>query len=131
MPSLRLVIAVLALSVLAACASLAPSASSTGRLQGRTYVLVGASSPLGRDVALRLGAAHANVVLAAHPTELLDGVAAEVRRAGGQALIVHADVTRPSELKRLTQAAVKRFGQIDVWLNFTGFGRLEIGRAHV
>jgi short-subunit dehydrogenase len=83
----------------------------------KTFVITGASSGFGRGVALRLGAQHANVVLAARRTALLEEVAKEIRSAGGSALVVPTDVSRPEAVEHLADAAVRRFGHIDVWIN--------------
>ncbi|PSJ39469.1 SDR family NAD(P)-dependent oxidoreductase [Allosphingosinicella deserti] len=101
-------------------------ASDGARIQGRTYVVVGASSGFGRGVAERLGANGANVVLAARRAELLEEVAGQVRSAGGTALVVPTDVGRPEDVARLAEAALARFGRIDVWMNIAGVG--AIGR---
>ncbi|OON64738.1 hypothetical protein B0920_11845 [Massilia sp. KIM] len=93
---------------------------------GKTYVVTGASSGLGRGVAERLGSLRANVVLAARRTDALEEVAAQVRAKGGAALVIGTDVARPEEVQRLAQAAVQRFGRIDVWINNAGVG--AIGR---
>lgn len=95
-------------------------------LAGRTYVVTGASSGFGRGVALKLASNGSNVVLAARRTEVLKEVATEVRAAGGTPLIVTIDVSKSSDMDRLTTAAVDRFGRIDVWINNAGVG--AIGR---
>jgi short-subunit dehydrogenase len=92
------------------------------RVAGRTYVVVGASSGFGQGAAIRLGELHANVVLAARRTELLEEVAAKIRAAGGRALVVTTDVSRPEQVEALADAAVKQFGRIDVWMNIAGVG---------
>jgi short-subunit dehydrogenase len=96
------------------------------RLSGRTYVVTGASSGFGRGVAALLGREHANVVLAARRTELLEEVAGQIRQSGGQALVVTTDVSDPAAVERLAQAALGSFGRIDVWINDAGVG--TIGR---
>lgn len=114
-------------ALLAGCA--APSRlgpDDRAKVAGRTYVVTGASSGLGRGVALELASYGANVVLAARRTEALDRVAAEVRAAGGQPLVVTADVSGPDQVQRLAAAAVERFGRIDVWINNAAVG--AIGR---
>ncbi len=93
---------------------------------GRTFVVTGASSGLGRGAAIKLASYGANVVLAARRTEVLNEVAGEVRASGGQALVVTTDVSRPDQVERLAQAAVDRFGRIDVWINDAAVG--AIGR---
>lgn len=102
------------------------SRSDTARVANRTYVIVGASSGFGRGTAARLGSLRANVVLAARRTELLEEVANEVRANGGSALVVTTDASKPEEVQKLADAAVARFGRIDVWMNVAGIG--AIGR---
>ncbi|MFT8245104.1 SDR family NAD(P)-dependent oxidoreductase [Roseomonas sp. BN140053] len=128
-PLLRpfLAAALLLLLPLAGCG--APAQLGPGdreRVAGRTFVVTGASSGLGRGVAVRLGSYGAKVVLAARRAAVLEEVAGDVRAAGGQALVVPTDVSRPEEVERLAAAAVERFGRIDVWINDAGVG--VIGR---
>lgn len=112
-----------------AAASLSGCATSTHlsrseyqRIAGRTYVVVGASSGIGQGVALRLGELRANVVLAARRTDLLEEVATKIRAAGGQALVVTTDVGQADQVRALADAALQRFGRIDVWMNIAGVG---------
>jgi len=92
------------------------------RVGGRTYVVTGASSGFGRGLALRVGALGGNVVLAARRADALEEVAAQVRAAGGQALVVPTDVSDPAQVEALADAATRRFGRIDVWMNIAGVG---------
>jgi len=111
---------------LAGCAAPQLRPAERSLLAGRTYVITGASSGFGRSVAKRLGAARANVVLAARRSELLEEIAAGIRASGGQALVVTTDVAKPDEIERLADAATARFGRIDVWVNdaaVSAFGR--------
>lgn len=103
-----------------------PSADDDRRIAGKTFVVTGASSGFGRGVALRLGAAGANVVVAARSVDALAAVAHELAAAGGKALVVGADVANPADIERLMAAAVARFGRVDVWINNAGVG--AIGR---
>src|SRR5690554_3893796 len=77
-------------------------ASEHGSLQGKTFVITGASSGLGRGVALKLGARGANVALFARRGDLLGEVAAQVRAAGGAAIAVAGDVTQVKDMEALT-----------------------------
>jgi len=105
---------------LSACASL--SDSDRQAIAGKTYVITGASSGFGRGTALALGAMHANVVIAARRTNVLEDVATQIRAAGGNALVVTTDVSHPDEMVRLRDAAVAKFSRIDVWINDVGVG---------
>ncbi|WP_235924534.1 SDR family NAD(P)-dependent oxidoreductase [Roseomonas harenae] len=103
----------------------APSQLGSGdraRVAGRTYVVTGASSGIGRGVAERLGGYGANVVLVARRGAVLEEVAATVRARGGQALVVPMDVSDPEAVERLARATVERFGRIDVWVNNAAVG---------
>ncbi len=93
-------------------------------LEGKTFVVIGASSGIGKGVAIKLGKYRANVVLAARRTELLREVASEVRQAGGQALIVTTDISNYDDIRNLAAAARDEYGSIDVWINDTGVGMI-------
>lgn len=96
------------------------------KIVNRTFVITGASSGFGRGVALKLAGYGANVVLAARRTNVLDQLAAQVSAAGGRPLVVSTDVSKPDEVGHLAQAAIERFGRIDVWINDAGVA--AIGR---
>jgi short-subunit dehydrogenase len=93
---------------------------------GKTIVITGASSGLGRGTALALGQLRVNVVVAARRTALLEEVASQIRQAGGNALVVTADVANPEDMHRLMRATLASFGTVDVWINNAGIG--AIGR---
>ncbi|OON67867.1 short-chain dehydrogenase [Hymenobacter sp. CRA2] len=112
--------------MLSACATSRPGAAVQKKVQGKTYVIIGASSGFGRGMAEQLGAMKANVVLAARRTEVLEEVAAKVRAGGGQALVVTTDISQPEQVQALADAALKQFGRVDVWVNDVGVG--GIGR---
>jgi short-subunit dehydrogenase len=122
---LALLVAVTIIVPLTGCAtSTHLGAYELKRLPGRTYVIVGASSGFGKGVALRLGRERANVVLAARRTELLEAIAADIRASGGNALVVTTDAGKAEDVDALANAAVDRFGGIDVWMNVAGVGAI-------
>ncbi|WP_147205547.1 SDR family NAD(P)-dependent oxidoreductase [Segetibacter aerophilus] len=112
--------------LLVSCSTSRLSQSGQRKTAGKTFVIVGASSGFGRGVAERLGEYKANVVLAARRTDLLEEVAAKVRTNGGTALVVTMDISKPEDVQRLKDSALKQFGDIDVWINMAGVG--AIGR---
>ncbi|WP_460676811.1 SDR family NAD(P)-dependent oxidoreductase [Hymenobacter coalescens] len=112
--------------LLGACATSWPGPAVQQKVQGKTYVIVGASSGFGRGMAEQLGAMKANVVLAARRTDVLEEVAGKVRAAGGQALVVTTDISQPEQVQALADAALRQFGRVDVWVNDAGVG--GIGR---
>jgi short-subunit dehydrogenase len=124
-PVVKLLLAALLLT-LGSCATAKLGKAGRRQVQGKTYVILGASSGFGRGVAEELGRCRANVVLAARRTELLEEVAAQVRAGGGTALVITTDISQPEQVQRLAEAAVKQYGHIDVWMNVVGVG--AIGR---
>ncbi|MEP6495311.1 MAG: SDR family oxidoreductase [bacterium] len=92
-------------------------------MPNRTIVITGASGGIGAQIALRLGAAGEQLVLAARRTTDLERVAAEAERAGSpKAIAVPTDVTRRADVEALRDAAIKQFGGFDVWVNNAGRG---------
>lgn len=125
-PSLFVAFMLLSL-ILSGCATSGHmSPRNQRKTAARTFVIIGASSGFGRGVAIKLRHYGANVVLAARRTELLEEVAKEVRNAGGKALVVTTDITKPEDVQHLAEATLKEFGNIDVWINDAGVG--AIGR---
>src|SRR5690606_12101116 len=80
-------------------------------------IVSGVGPGLGREVALALARAGADVVLAARTAERLAEVGEAVRAAGRRALEVPTDLTRSADCRRLAAAAGEAFGRIDVLVN--------------
>jgi NAD(P)-dependent dehydrogenase (short-subunit alcohol dehydrogenase family) len=74
-------------------------------LAGRVALVTGASRGIGAATAEAIAAAGARVVLAARDSEALDAIAADIRSAGGEAMAVPTDVSKPAEVERLIAAA--------------------------
>ena len=89
-------------------------------IEGKVVVITGASSGLGEATARLLAAQGAAVVLGARRVDRIEALAGELTRAGGRALAVQTDVTRSEQVQRLVDAAVERFGRIDVIVNNAG-----------
>lgn len=90
-------------------------------LQGKTVVITGASSGIGRATALEMARRGANLILGARRTDLLQQVEGECRSIGVSAMGVPADVTRPDDCRRLIGSAAK----VDVLVNNAGFAIFE------
>jgi short-subunit dehydrogenase len=126
-PILLALLAVTIAACMAGCCSTSKlSESGRRKTAGKTFVIIGASSGFGKGVALQLGQYHANVVLAARRSELLEDVARQVTAAGGTALVVTTDISKPEDVEKLAEAAVAKYGHVDVWINDVGVG--AIGR---
>jgi short-subunit dehydrogenase len=91
---------------------------------GKTIVLTGASSGIGRALALLLAEQRPRLVLAARDRTALDEVAALCQQKGADALVVPTDVSVPEECRALVDAAIDRFKVLDVLVNNAGIGMI-------
>ena len=89
-------------------------------IKGKVVVITGASSGLGEATARLLAARGAKLVLGARRADRLQQLVAEIETARGEAIAVTTDVTRRADVEALVEAAVKRFGRIDVLVNNAG-----------
>jgi len=110
--------------ILYGCGTGKPGSGLQSRISGKTYVIAGASSGLGRGVAEDLGKYKANVVLAARRTDVLNEIAQIIRNSGGKALVVTTDISKPDEVRNLANEAARTFGKVDVWINMAGVGAI-------
>lgn len=86
-------------------------------LHGNVVVITGASSGIGAATSIACAREGARVVLAARRQARLEQVAAEVRHAGGEALVVPTDITDQSAIAELSQRVMEHWGRIDVLIN--------------
>ena len=85
-------------------------------------LVTGASSGIGRQVAIDLAARGSTVVASSRSLERLQDTAAELKRNGGASEVVECDVSDAGAVKRMVDAALKKFGRIDILVNNAGFG---------
>src|SRR5690349_2679387 len=89
-------------------------------LQGKTALITGASSGIGRAAALLFSAEGADVVLNARGEAALDAVAASIRDRGGRVRTVAGDASQPGTHVRLIAEANDAFGGLDIAFNNAG-----------
>ena len=87
---------------------------------GKTVLITGASSGIGRALAHRLGAEGARLILTARSQERLEQVAAEV--APAEAAVCPADLCDLASIEALSDHVQERFGRIDILINNAGVG---------
>jgi NADP-dependent 3-hydroxy acid dehydrogenase YdfG len=91
-----------------------------GVFTGKTAVVTGASSGIGRAVALRLGEAGAHVFAAGRRADALAGTVEAVAGAGGAATAVAAELRDPGAVQGLVDRAMTDTGRLDVMVNNAG-----------
>ena len=90
----------------------------SGELQGKVALVTGAARNIGRAIALAFADAGAAVVVNTRASrEEAEGVAAEIAKRGGQALVCIADVTDESAYAAMVEQATGRFGRLDILVN--------------
>jgi short-subunit dehydrogenase len=93
---------------------------SADSFRGKSVVITGASSGIGRSLALRLAREGAQLALAARNAERLQALAEECRALGGAAEAVPTDVSEESQCRALIQRTKDAFGKIDMLINNAG-----------
>lgn len=86
-------------------------------LESQVVVVVGASSGIGRETALRLAARGAKVVAAARSEPGLISLVAEITAHGGEATYVVCDVAEVDQVRAVARATENVYGRIDTWVN--------------
>ena len=89
-------------------------------LKGRTVIVTGSGSGIGRALALEFSRHGANVVCCARRVGRLKETVALIRKGGGTGLAVPTDITKRAQVRQMVAKTLKRFGQIDVLFNNAG-----------
>ncbi|MFZ0079978.1 MAG: SDR family NAD(P)-dependent oxidoreductase, partial [Trebonia sp.] len=89
-------------------------------LSGKVVLITGGTDGLGAALANRLVEERARVAVCGRDSHRLAVTEQRLRDAGGDALVVQADVTRPADLERFVDAAVTRWGRLDGLVNNAG-----------
>jgi 3-oxoacyl-[acyl-carrier protein] reductase len=92
------------------------------RVDGRTALVTGASRGLGKSIAILLAQAGAKVALTARNVELLHETAGVIQAAGGEALVLPADLREAATCRELVEAVRARWGRLDILVNNAGVG---------
>jgi 3-oxoacyl-[acyl-carrier protein] reductase len=97
----------------------------SGHLHGKVAIVTGAANGIGRAIAERYGAEGAQVVVNDVKLEGAERVAQAIETGGGSALAVAADVSDAAQVGALFDAALARFGTLDVLVNNAGMTNTE------
>ncbi|MGY3053258.1 NADP-dependent 3-hydroxy acid dehydrogenase YdfG [Pedobacter sp. UYEF25] len=94
-------------------------------IKGKVVAITGASSGMGKAIAIELAKNGAKVVLGARRTEQLQQIVEEIKSTGGEAACAKIDVKNKADLVRLVRTAVEEYGSLDVIINNAGVSQLS------
>ena len=92
--------------------------------------LTGASSGIGREIALELAGRGCRIALLARRRNVLEDVAGLVEERGGESLVLPADVRDAAAVERAVQEALARFGRLEIAIPNAGLGRYALAAEH-
>ncbi|MBN1963098.1 MAG: glucose 1-dehydrogenase [Anaerolineae bacterium] len=92
------------------------------RLENKVAIVTGAAKGIGWGIATVFAKEGAKVVVVDWDKETGEQTAAEINAGGGDAIFVHCDVSNESQVKAMIQAALDKYGRIDVLVNNAGIG---------
>jgi NAD(P)-dependent dehydrogenase (short-subunit alcohol dehydrogenase family) len=95
-------------------------------LDGKVAIVTGAGSGVGRGIAIALARNGAAVVVSSRTVSKCETAVAEIERAGGTAIAVECDVTRPEHVDRCVARALDAYGAIDILVNAADDPRVDI-----
>lgn len=87
---------------------------SSKQLEGRVALVTGAGSGIGKAAALLLAQEGARIAALGRTDEELRGSVQEIKQAGGEAIPVVADISKPEEMQRAVEQVSERWGRIDI-----------------
>lgn len=87
------------------------------RFDDKTVLVTGSTKGIGRGIAKRFAAEGAAVVITGRTIDAGERVVETIRDAGGEATFVRANMRNPSDIERLVDETVERYGQLDVLVN--------------
>lgn len=89
-------------------------------MKNKVIVITGASSGIGKALAIEAAKRGAHIVIAARNAEKLEEVANQIKQFNSQLLCLQTDVSREDDCKTLIAKAIEKFGRIDVLINNAG-----------
>jgi glucose 1-dehydrogenase len=93
----------------------------SARFQGKVAIVTGSSSGIGQSIAIRLGSEGASVVVdyRSH-ADAANDTKAKIEAAGGKAIVIAADITKPADVQNLVEQAYAQLGGCDILVNNAG-----------
>src|SRR5579875_3232027 len=95
------------------------------RLSNKVAIITGAANGMGKAASELFAAEGASIVAVDIADQAGEELAQSIRRAGGDALFIHADVSQSAEVQNMVQRAIETFGRVDVLYNNAGIMPIE------
>lgn len=89
-------------------------------LQGETALVTGGGQGIGREMAMGLAEAGADVVVVQRHLEVAEKTAKDIEKMGRRSLALQADVSDPRDVERMVSSTLDRFGKLDIMVNNAG-----------
>ena len=98
-----------------------PACPIEKKLKGQTAIVTGATSGIGKDIAIAMGRAGANVIINyISGNEVLKEMIPEIEKCGGKAIGFQADVSNESQVQAMFEKAREEYGTVDILVNNAG-----------
>jgi short-subunit dehydrogenase len=92
-------------------------------LEHSVAIITGASSGIGRETALLFAQKGVGVALVSRREDRLKEVSRKINELGTEALIIPTDVSDQSQVERMVESVIERYGRVDILVNNAGFGQ--------
>ncbi|WKA59102.1 SDR family oxidoreductase [Planococcus shenhongbingii] len=90
------------------------------RLKDKTAIVTGSTSGIGEATARLFAEEGAKVIIAGRRREKGEQIAVEIRKDGGEAIFIQADMTQEEDIQKLVNSSIEAFGKIDILVNNAG-----------
>jgi NAD(P)-dependent dehydrogenase (short-subunit alcohol dehydrogenase family) len=98
------------------------------QFHGKTAIITGASSGIGKAVAPKLGEQGANICVNYYSENYLlnaQAIAAQIEKSGGKAICIEADMAKIADVKRMLDETINHFGALDILINNAAYAFLK------
>jgi NAD(P)-dependent dehydrogenase (short-subunit alcohol dehydrogenase family) len=90
------------------------------KLKNKVAIVTGASKGIGKGIAMSFAKEGASVVLASRSLDVLETIAQDIKKTGGEAMAVSVDVRKVESINDMVKKAVDRYGRLDLLVNNAG-----------